>query len=53
MKLATESDTIDLRKLGNYQICGEMEMQSVLVMNNVDDWEGIPLLVKLVKNEEE
>lgn len=53
MKFATESDTIDLRKLGNYQICGEMEMQSVLVSNDVDDWEDIPLLVKLVKNEEE
>lgn len=50
MKCAAESDVIDLRKFGNYQICGEGSIQSVFVMNEIDDWndEEIPLLVKVV-----
>lgn len=54
MKCAAESDVIDLRKFGNYQICSEGRIQSVFVMNEIDDWddEERPLLVKVVKDDE-
>ena len=50
MKCAAESEVIDLRKFGNYQICNEDKIQSVLIMNDIDDWDGeyMPLLVKVV-----
>ena len=50
MKCAAESDVIDLRKFGNYQICSESRIQSVYIMNDIDEWtdEDKPLLVKVV-----
>lgn len=55
MKCAAESDVIDLRKFGNYQICSEGRIQSVFVLNDIDEWdfEDKPLLVKVVKDDEE
>lgn len=55
MKCAAESDVIDLRQLGKFQICSEGRMQSVMIMNDIDDWsdEERPILVKVVKGEEE
>ncbi|MCM1439798.1 MAG: hypothetical protein NC131_11455 [Roseburia sp.] len=55
MKCASESDVIDLRKFGNYQICSEGKIQSVFIMNDIDDWDGEdrPLLVKLVEEKED
>ena len=52
MKCAAESDVIDLRKLGNYQICSEGRIQSVFIMNDIDDWtdEERPILVKVLNN---
>lgn len=53
MKCAAESDVIDLRQFGNYQICSEGKIQSVFIMNDIDDWDGEdrPLLVKVVEEE--
>ena len=50
MKCAAESDAIDLRKFGNYQICSESKIQSVFIMNDIDEWtdEDVPILVKMV-----
>lgn len=55
MKCATESDIIDLRKLGNYQICSEGHIQSVMIMNDIDDWsdEERPIFVKIVSEPNE
>ncbi len=52
MKCAAESDVVDLRKLGNYQICSEGQIQSVMIMNDIDDWsdEERPILVKLAED---
>lgn len=54
MKCAAESDVIDLRKLGNYQICSEGRIQSVFIMNDIDEWddEERPLLVKIVDDKD-
>ncbi len=54
MKCAAESDIIDLRKFGNYQICSEGRIQSVFVMNEIDDWndEDRPLLVKIADDKD-
>lgn len=54
MKCAAESDVIDLRKLGNYQICSEGRIQSVFIMNDIDDWtdEDRPILVKVVEDKD-
>ncbi|MBD5091904.1 MAG: hypothetical protein HDT36_00800 [Clostridiales bacterium] len=54
MSCAAESDVIDLRKLGDYQICSEGRCQSVFIMNDVyDDDEGeIPILVKIAKDDD-
>ncbi len=49
---AVKSDVIDLRELGNYQICGTGETQSVYIMNDLDEWEDRerPILVKVAKD---
>lgn len=41
-------------EIGNYQICSEGRIQSVFVMNEIDDWddEERPLLVKVVQDGE-
>ncbi|MDE6060562.1 MAG: hypothetical protein K2G31_03750 [Clostridia bacterium] len=53
MKCAAESDVIDLRGLGDYQICSEGRVQSVFIMNDIDDCTGedSPILVKIVDGE--
>lgn len=54
LKCAAESDVIDLRNLGNYQICHEETIQSVMIMNDIDIWseEEQPILVKVVDSDE-
>lgn len=54
MKCAAESDVIDLRKLGNYHICSEGTIQSVFIMNDIDEWsdEDRPILVKVVDSDD-
>ena len=50
MKCAAESDVIDLRKFGNYQICSEGKLQSVIIMNDINEWtdDYEPIHVKIV-----
>lgn len=54
LKCAEESDVIDLRKLGNYHICSEETIQSVFIMNDIDEWsdEDRPILVKVVDSDD-
>lgn len=54
MKCAAESDVIDLRKFGKYQICSEGKIQSVFIMNDIDDWsdEERPILVKVLNDKD-
>lgn len=54
MKCAAEFDVIDLRKFGDYQICAEGRIQSVFIMNDIDDWtdEDRPILVKVVDDKD-
>ncbi len=52
MICATEFDVIDLRKFGNLQICSQTQIQSVFIMNDINEWteEDEPILVKIVSD---
>lgn len=53
VEMLVNSDTIDLRELGDYQICSEGHIQTVMIMNDCDDFDGepLPLLVKMSDND--
>lgn len=48
---AVAEETLDLRKIGDYNICSEGKIQSVIIMNDYDEFEDepAPILVKAVK----
>lgn len=52
VEYAAVSDVVDLRKLGDYLIHCQKQIQSVIIMNDVDDFtdEERPILVKQVSD---
>lgn len=52
MNCAMESDVVDLSKLGDYHICSDKHTQSVIIMNDINEFtdEEIPIMVKHVKD---